>query len=117
MKALDFSKKLNSLVEKYNERKEQDVLVSDVLNDFTDGIVDLYHVLKKEKESFDELGIGFEEKAFYDILKDIAIRYEFDYPEYKLIALVKEFKKVVDDKSKYTDWNIREDIKVELRVT
>ncbi|ORM39283.1 hypothetical protein A2G94_01625 [Francisella endosymbiont of Ornithodoros moubata] len=30
MKALDFSKKLNSLVEKYNERKEQDVLVSDV---------------------------------------------------------------------------------------
>ena len=117
VKALDFSKKLNSLVEKYNERKEQDVLVRDVLNDFTDGIVDLYHALKKEKESFDELGISFEEKAFYDILKDIAIRYEFDYPEYKLIALVKEFKKVVDDKSKYTDWNIREDIKVELRVT
>ncbi|WP_343377545.1 hypothetical protein [Francisella-like endosymbiont] len=24
---------------------------------------------------------------------------------------------MVDDKSKYTDWNIREDIKVELRVT
>lgn len=65
MKALDFSKKLNSLVEKYNERKEQDVLVSDVLNDFTDGIVDLYHALKKE----------IKEKAFYDILKDIAIRY------------------------------------------
>nr|WP_231865167.1 type I restriction enzyme endonuclease domain-containing protein [Francisella hispaniensis] len=41
VKALDFSKKLNSLVEKYNERKEQDILVSDVLNDFTDEIVDL----------------------------------------------------------------------------
>lgn len=48
VKALDFSKKLNSLVEKYNERKEQYVLVSDVLNDFTDEIVDLYHALKKE---------------------------------------------------------------------
>lgn len=45
VKALDFSKKLNFLVEKYNERKEQDVLVSDVLNDFIDDIVDLYHAL------------------------------------------------------------------------
>lgn len=116
VKALDFSKKLNSLVEKYNERKEQDILVSDVLNDFTDEIVDLYHALKKERESFGDLGIDFEEKAFYDILKDIAIRYEFDYPEDKLIALAKEVKKVVDDKSKYTDWNIRDDIKAELKV-
>ena len=116
VKALDFSKKLNSLVEKYNERKEQDILVSDVLNDFTDEIVDLYHALKNERESFGDLGIDFEEKAFYDILKDIAIRYEFDYPEDKLIALAKEVKKVVDDKSKYTDWNVREDIKATLKV-
>ncbi|WP_257719645.1 hypothetical protein [Francisella persica] len=35
-------------MEKYNERKEQNVLVSDVLNDFTDEIVDLYHALNKE---------------------------------------------------------------------
>jgi phosphorylcholine metabolism protein LicD len=27
------------------------------------------------------------EKAFYDILKQIAVKYEFDYPEDKLIAL------------------------------
>nr|WP_231865152.1 type I restriction enzyme endonuclease domain-containing protein [Francisella hispaniensis] len=60
--------------------------------------------------------MDFEEKAFYDILKDIAIRYEFDYPEDKLIALAKEVKKVVDDKSKYTDWNVREDIKATLKV-
>ena len=30
--------------------------------------------------------------------------------------LSKEVKIVVDDKSKYTDWNIREDIKAELKV-
>ncbi|MCG3650988.1 HsdR family type I site-specific deoxyribonuclease [Aliarcobacter butzleri] len=116
VKAIDFSKKFHSLVEKYNERKEEDVLVSEVLNDFTDEIIDLYHALQKEKESFVDLGIDFEEKAFYDILKTIAIKYDFSYPEDKLMALSKEVKIVVDDKSKYTDWNIREDIKAELKV-
>ncbi|MDN5128378.1 type I restriction endonuclease subunit R [Aliarcobacter butzleri] len=116
VKAVDFSKKFSALVEKYNERKEEDVLVSGVLNDFTDEIIDLYHALQKEKESFGDLGIDFEEKAFYDILKTIAIKYDFSYPEDKLLALSKEVKIVVDDKSKYTDWNIREDIKAELKV-
>ncbi|MCT7506355.1 HsdR family type I site-specific deoxyribonuclease [Aliarcobacter cryaerophilus] len=116
VKAVDFSKKFNALVEKYNERKENDVLVSSVLDDFTEDIIDLYYALQKEKESFIDLGIDFEEKAFYDILKTIAIKYDFSYPEDKLLALSKEVKIVVDDKSKYTDWNIREDIKAELKV-
>ncbi|MFY4808562.1 type I restriction endonuclease subunit R [Aliarcobacter butzleri] len=116
IKAIDFSKKFHSLVEKYNERKENDILVSNVLDDFTDEIIDLYYALQKEKESFVDLGIDFEEKAFYDILKTIAIKYDFSYPEDKLMALSKEVKIVVDDKSKYTDWNIREDIKAELKV-
>ncbi len=116
VKAVDFSKKFNALVEKYNERKESDVLQSEVLNDFTDEIIDLYHALRIEKESFGDLGIDFEEKAFYDILKSIAHKYDFDYPEDKLIMLSKEVKVVVDDKAKYTDWNIRDDIKAELKV-
>ncbi|QFR43071.1 type I restriction endonuclease subunit R [Sulfurimonas xiamenensis] len=116
VKGVEFSKKFTALVEKYNERKEEDVLVSNVLNDFTDEIIDLYHELRKEKESFGDMGIDFEEKAFYDILKAIAHKYDFDYPEDKLIMLAKELKKAVDDKSKYTDWNIREDIKAELKV-
>jgi len=116
VKGVEFSKKFTALVEKYNERKEEDVLVSNVLNDFTDEIIDLYHELRKEKESFGDMGIDFEEKAFYDILKAIAHKYDFDYPEDKLIMLAKEVKKAVDDKSKYTDWNIREDIKAELKV-
>ncbi|MDD2358548.1 MAG: HsdR family type I site-specific deoxyribonuclease [Thiovulaceae bacterium] len=116
VKAVDFSKKFSALVDKYNERKEEDVLVSGVLEDFTDEIIDLYHALQKEKESFGDLGIDFEEKAFYDILKAISIKYDFAYPEDKLITLAKEVKIVVDDKSKYTDWNIREDIKAELKV-
>lgn len=116
IKGTDFSKKFKALVEKYNERKEQDILVSNVLEDFTDEIIDLFHALKKEKESFGDLGIDFEEKAFYDILMALAIKYDFEYPEDKLLSLAKEVKKVVDDKSRFTDWNERDDIKAELKV-
>lgn len=116
IKAEDFSKKFTSLVQKYNERKEEDVLVSGVLEDFTDEIIDLYYELKKEKDSFKSMGIDFEEKAFYDILKSIAKKFDFAYPEDKLLLLAREVKKIVDDKAKYTDWNIRDDIKAELKV-
>ena len=113
---IDFSKRLQFIVDKYNERKESDVLNSIVLEDFTDEIIDLYFALKKEKDSFKDLGIDIEEKAFYDILKALAIKYDFDYPEDKLIILAQKVKEVVDDKTKYTDWSKREDIKAELKV-
>lgn len=116
IKGIDFSKKMQSLVEKYNERKESDVLRSEVLEDFTDEIIDLFYELKKEKDSFKDLGIDFEEKAFYDILKALALKYDFEYPEEKLLHLAKEVKQVVDDKAKYTDWSKRSDLKAELKV-
>ena len=78
--------------------------------------MDLFHALKKEKDSFGEMGIDLEEKSFYDILKALAIKYDFEYPEDKLIKLSKEVKGVVDDKAKYTDWSQRDDIKAELKV-
>ena len=85
------------------------------MEDFTDEIIDLFQELKKEKDSFEELGINIEEKAFYDILDQLAIKYDFEYPEEKLIPLSQSVKEVVDDKSKYTDWNKRDDIKAELK--
>ncbi len=115
VRGLDFSKKFQSLVSKYNERDEADVLRSEVLDEFTEEIIDLLNALKTEKESFGDLGIDFEEKAFYDILKNLAIKYDFEYPEDKLLHLSKEVKKAVDEKSKYTDWNKRDDIKAELK--
>ena len=115
VKGVDFSDKFRALIDRYNERKEQDVLRSEVLEDFTDEIIDLYHALKKERESFADLGIDFEEKAFYDILKELTRRYDFKYPDDRLILLAREVKKVVDDKAKYTDWSQRDDIKAELK--
>jgi type I restriction enzyme R subunit len=115
VKGIDFSKKMNMLVEKYNERDERDVLRSEVIKTFSEEIINLYNDLREEMTSFEELGIDFEEKAFYDILISLANKYDFTYPEDKLLSLSKEVKKIVDDKAKYTDWNKRADIKAELQ--
>lgn len=53
--------------------------------------------------------------GFYDILKSIRDKYNFDYPEEKLIDLAKKVKSVVDDKVKYTDWSSESDIKASLQ--
>ncbi len=115
-KGLDFSKKFKALVDLYNERKESDVLHSNVLEDFTDEIIDLWQKMRTERDSYADLGIDFEEKAFYDILKGLAIKYDFEYPEDKLIELSKAVKIEVDDKAKYTDWHKKDDIKAALKV-
>ena len=116
IQGVDFSKRLKKLVELYNERKDFQAFQSDVLDEVADQFASLFKDLQKERSSFEELGIDFEEKAFYDILKAIAKKYEFDYPEDKLIKLCQEIKAVVEDKAKYTDWSHRDDIKAELKV-
>jgi len=115
-KGIDFTKKFKALVDKYNERKEDDVLVSEVLDEFSEEIISMFGDLKAEMGSFEDLGINFEEKAFYDILLALAHKYDFEYPEDKLIELSKAVKEVVDDIAKYTDWSQRDDIKAELKV-
>jgi len=115
IKGVDFSKKFQALVEKYNERDEQDVLRSEELEGIANEIFELIEELRTEMNSFTNLGINIEEKAFYDILKALAIKYEFTYPEDKLLELAKLVKAEVDDKAKYTDWSQREDIKAELK--
>jgi len=116
IKGVDFSKKLKKLVEMYNERKDFEIFQSDVLDDIAQQFADLFKDIQTERNSFVDLGINFEEKAFYDILKAVAEKYKFEYPEEKLIKLSQEVKVIVDDKAKYTDWSQRDDIKAELKV-
>ena len=116
VKGIDFSKRLKALVELYNERADFDVYQSDVLDDVAQQFADLFKDLQNERNSFNDMGIDFEEKAFYDILKAIAEKYKFEYSDEKLIHLSQQIKKIVDDKASYTDWSQREDIKSELRV-
>ena len=115
-KGVDFSKKFKAIVERYNERNEDAEYVGEVYDDITNEIVELIRALGTEQGSFADLGIDLEEKAFYDILKELAIKYDFTYPEEKLITLSKAVKVIVDDKARYTDWSQRNDIKAELKV-
>ena len=71
--------------------------------------------LQNEQISHLNLGITFEEKAIYDILKSLTFKYEFIYEENKLIDLAKDVKQVVNEKVRYTDWNKKDDIKAELK--
>lgn len=94
------------------------MLVSDVLGArvFSAENIHLHNDLREEMNSFEYAGINFEEKVFYDILLALAAKYDFNYPDEKLVELAKSVKAVVDDKAKYTDWSQRDDIKAELKV-
>ena len=115
-KGIDFSKKFQALVEKYNERDEDNVLVSNVLDDISASMANMIMEMREAYHAGDELGIDIEEKAFYDILLALTIKYDFTYPDESLIPLAQAVKQLVDDKASYTDWSQREDIKAELKV-
>ena len=116
IKGLEFSERLQHVVDLYNDRRRDEALANEVLSDVADQLADLLQQLKAEKTSFEGMGIDFEEKAFFDILESVAKKYEFEYPRDKMIELSKEIKKIVDDKSRYTDWSTRDDIKANLQV-
>lgn len=119
LKGLEFSEKLKALVTKYNNRDELVLtgqVFDDVIEDITREVEKTIIEIREEAESFKALGITFEEKAFYDILKATKEKYAFDYSDEKLKDLASKIKKVVDDKSKYTDWSVRTDIKNKLQV-
>ncbi|MBR5326307.1 MAG: DUF3387 domain-containing protein, partial [Prevotella sp.] len=116
MKGVDFTKRLNALVQKYNDRSDNAIFAEEVLNEVAKQMAELLKEVNKEKKSFKDLGITYEEKAFYDILKEIAHKFGFEYPEDKLLKLSAAVKQMVDDKSKYTDWANRSDIKAELQM-
>lgn len=113
--AVEFSDRLKRVVDEYNNRRRDEAFANEVLDDVADQLAKLLEELKAEKDSFKSMGIDFEEKAFYDILKFVARKYEFEYPDDKMIELSKRIKAIVDDKAHYTDWSTREDIKANLQ--
>lgn len=119
LKATEFSKKLKNVIDRYNSRNEISE-VEEIIDDFVDNLSEelekIHTELKQEKDSFEEMGITYDEKAFYDILIAIAEKYHFkdQFTEEQYIHIAKEIKKLVSNKSKYTDWTNRQDVKDEL---
>ena len=129
--ALDFSERLKKIVEIYNDRSKDEALAKEVLNDVADKLTDLLSSLKTEKNSFDQMGISYEEKAFYDILIHLRNEYKFVYGEdvpasenvkvnEKCKALARKMKAIIDGPSVYSDWLnnqlVRNRIKFDIKV-
>lgn len=116
VKGVDFSKKMEALVEKYNERDEADVLRSEVYEEMAEQLTNLILEVHAEFSAGEKMGIDFKEKAFYDILKELCIKYDFRYPEEKLLELAKAVKKMVDEETRFPDAFKKEEIKSALKV-
>lgn len=116
IKAVDFSKRLRDIVDVYNDRRKGEGDLSEILDDVTEQLIGLFDDLKEDRSSFEAMGIDYEEKAFYDILAAAREKYGFEYPDDKMVELARKVKEIVADKSRYTDWSKRDDIRASMKV-
>lgn len=117
VKAVNFTERLNDIIEKYNDRSDDIVLADEIVTEVAKQLAKLFEDIKKENKLPEGIP-NIEVKAFYDILKSVAEQYGFldEYTEEQYIALAKDVKEVVDDKTQYIDWDKKADIKAQLKV-
>ncbi|MCY1130716.1 type I restriction endonuclease subunit R [Bacteroides fragilis] len=117
-KGVDFTKRLEDIVKKYNNRSDDAALANDIIDDVVGEMVKLMEDVANERTAGDSMGLSFEEKAFFDILKSVAIKYGFinNFPDEKLTALAKQVKVMVEEQSDVTDWMNRTDLRATLKM-
>ena len=119
VKALEFDERLKRVVEAYNTRDKlifTSEVVDDFVNDLSEELLRIFQDLQTDKTSFENLGITYEEKAFYDILIKVRDSHNFPYADDKCLVLAKKIKELVDDKAQFADWSTRNDIKNQLNM-
>ena len=108
---------MNGIIDKYNDRSDDIALADEIVTDVANQLAQLFEEIKKDNQLPDGIP-NIEVKAFYDILKSVAERYGLldEYTEEQYIALAKDVKEVLDDKTQYIDWDKKADIKAQLKV-
>lgn len=117
VKAAEFDERLKGVVAAYNSRDQlvfTSEVVEDFVNDLSDQLVEILKALQEDQSSFNDMGITYEEKAFYDILVKVRDTHGFAYPDEQCIVLAQKIKMLIDDKSQFADWLTRNDIKNQL---
>lgn len=104
VKSIEFTERLNKLVEEYNEMRRKHPLALDVYKEITEKISELFEDIEEDRKSFEKMNISIEQKAFYDILKYCAEKYDFEYPHEDLLLLSAKVKELVDEKTAFGDW-------------
>lgn len=117
-KGVDFTKRLEDIVKKYNDRSDDAALANDVIDDVVGEIVKLMEDVANERTAGNSMGLSFEEKAFFDILKSVAVKYDFidNFPDEKLTTLAKQVKEMVEEQTDVADWMNRTDLRATLKM-
>ena len=89
-------------------------IVDEKVKSLTDKLVELFKDLKADSQKFKELGISFEEKAFFDVMVSVRDTHQFEYPEERCIELAKKIKLLVDDMTIYADFINNNNLKSKL---
>ena len=85
--------RLKRIVEKYNTRDKllfTSEVVDDFVNNLSDELLKIFGDIEEDKSSFKEMGISYEEKAFYDILVIVRDEHGFIFENEKCIELAKK---------------------------
>lgn len=128
IQAEKFEKMLEDTIEAYNTRDKLTFtnevtkgvvtgvvgIVEDKVNELSDRLLQILKDLKADSEKFKELGITFEEKAFFDVLTEVRDTHHFEYADERCIELAKKIKLLIDDTAVYSDWLNNDNLKSEL---
>lgn len=104
IKALTFEERMQAIMDDYNSRMSDESYIKEILDNVSTQLLELMDQLKDEQESFMDMGIDYEEKAFYDILVAVAEKFQFEFPDDENIELAKEIRAALRDKETYADW-------------
>lgn len=78
--------------------------VDEKVNSLSGKLVDIFNQLNVDKAKFKDLGISFEEKAFYDILVELRDKHGFEYADEKCVDLSRKVKELIDGTAIHADW-------------
>ena len=128
VQAEKFQTMLEKIIDDYNNRDNltftNDVardtitavtdVVGDKVNELSNRILNLFDEMNADKKKFVELGISFEEKAFYDVLVNVRDTHGFEYSKERCVELARKIKLLVDDVTIYADFANNNNLKSKL---
>lgn len=140
MAAKKFREMLEETIRQYHERRKylttedagaaQGETSEDIIQDTTEQALQIFKAMYADRDSFQKVGLTFEEKAFYDILVALRDQYNFEYGTDKTVdgvlvndkckSLAEKIMGIIKGKSSFTDWlnnqMVRDQLKFDIKV-
>lgn len=140
MAAKKFQEMLGETIKQYHKRRKnltmeeggaaQGETSEKIVQNVTEQALQILKEMHADRDSFQKVGLTFEEKAFYDILMALREQYNFEYGTDKVVdgvsvnekckSLAKKIKKIIKEKSLFADWLnnqiVRDQLKFDIKV-